>query len=63
MRYIIQREWPTGETRYIHDDWPYIKWTDEKLLALRMHPERAAKAAYHLMLQGVSFSIIQHIEI
>lgn len=63
MRYIIKREWPTGETMYVHNDWPTIKWIDDETLALRMHPERAAKASYSLMLTGMSHSIIQKSDI
>lgn len=59
MRYIIKREWPTGEDRFVIRDWPTIQWTEDETLALRMHPERVAKASYSLMLTGISHSIIQ----
>lgn len=63
MRYIIKRKWPTGEDRFVIRDWPIIQWTEDETLALRMHPERAAKASYSLMLIGVSHSIIQKTDI
>lgn len=63
MRYIIKRVFPDGTTRYVYRDFPFIEWNDEEKLALRMHPERAAKASYHLMLIGMSHSIIQKTDI
>lgn len=63
MRYIIKREWPTGQTKYVHDDWPQITWTDDKFIALRMHPERACKVSYSLMLTGMTHTIQQVSEI
>lgn len=63
MRYIIKREWPTGETRFVYRDWPTIVWGYDEILALRMHPERAAKASYSLMLTGMSHTIQQVSEI
>ena len=62
MRYIIRRYYIDYPDTYIHRDFPTIKWTDDINLALRMHPERAAKISYQLMNMGISHSIIQHTE-
>lgn len=59
MRYIIKRVFPDGNTRYVYRDFPFIEWEDDEALALRMHPERAAKVSYSLMIIGMSHSIIQ----
>lgn len=59
MRYIIKREWPDGSTRFIYRDFPSIEWGYNEVLALRLHPERAAKVSYSLMNMGMSHSIIQ----
>lgn len=59
MRYIIKRVFPDGTTRYVYRYFPYIEWEDNEQLALRMHPERAAKVSYNLMIIGMSHSIIQ----
>lgn len=60
MRYIIKRDWPDGTTMYVYRDFPFIEWSDNEDLALRMHPERASKVSYHLMsILGMSHSIIQ----
>lgn len=59
MRYIIKRDWPDGKARYVYRDYPIIQWEYNEDLALRMHPERAAKVSYSLMLIGMSHSIIQ----
>lgn len=52
MRYTISKENENGKREYIYKDFPHITWTEYENIALRMHPERAAKLSYHLMLLG-----------
>lgn len=59
MRYTISHEFTANVVKYIHRDFPSIEWTEDEMLALRMHPERAAYISYQLMLTGMSHTIKQ----
>lgn len=59
MRYIIEKYYEDSPDIYLYRDFPRLTWTDDITLALRMHPERAAKISYYLMNMGVSHCIIQ----
>lgn len=62
MRYIIQIDTLGFNKKWVYRDWPKIEYTDDENLALRMHPERAAKVSYQLMLAGFSHNIKQRID-
>ena len=60
--YIIEKYFEDNPDIYLYRDFLTIKWTDDINVALRMHPERAAKISYQLMNMGISHCIIQHNE-
>lgn len=59
MKYIISHEFTANVVKYIYRDFPSLEWTEDEIYALRMHPERAAKVSYQLMLTGFSHTIKQ----
>lgn len=59
MRYTISHEFTANVVKYIYRNFPSIKWTEDEMLALRMHPEQATRISYELMLRGISHTIKQ----
>ena len=59
MRYIISHEFGINNEKYVYRTWPTIQWTDDKILALRMHPNIASGISLRLMEMGMSHSITQ----
>ena len=45
--------------KYVYRTWPTIQWTDDKTLALRMHPDIASGISLRLMEMGMSHLITQ----
>lgn len=62
MSYIISHEFGMNYDKYVYRTWPTIQWTDDKMLALRMHPDIASGISRRLLEMGMSHTITQIID-